>query len=582
MALPQRATNFSGKKCGDLRFARDDPYSIAFNPQRPRVNTLALAMQPGSSPPDPDLYRVLFEAMDQGYCVIEFFDGPHGPLSDYIHILANEAYERNTGIPNVVGQKLREMVGDEADGWVAFYGRVLHTGQPIRFRNQLVKTGRHLEVSSFRIGPFEHRRVAVLFKDVTEQVEAEEALRQLNETLEARVAQALAEREEAEAALRQAQKMEAVGQLTGGLAHDFNNLLAGISGAFEMIGRRMEQGRSGEIGKYLTAGLGAARRAAALTHRLLAFSRRQTLSPRAVDINALLPEFADLVRRTVGPSITVTLDLEPGLWTTLVDANQLENALLNLCINARDAMPGGGALRIATNNLRYEGAAARERGLDEGDFVAVCVADSGVGIDPADLDRVFEPFFTTKPLGQGTGLGLSMVYGFARQSNGIVRIASERGAGTRVRLYLPRHAEPPAQLPAPLAEAIPYDAPARGTVLVVDDEPSVRLLLVDTLAGLGFTCVEAEDGPSALRLLETCGEIALLVSDVGLPGGLNGRQVADAAQRARPGLKTLFVTGYAENAVLPDGAIEAEMDVLTKPFTVDQLTARVIRLLGSA
>ena len=237
---------------------------------------------------DAERYRTLFETMDEGFCIIEFFDGPHGPLSDYVHVEANAAYERHAGISNVVGQKLREMVPDEADGWVELYGGVLHSGQPIRFQRELVATGHHLEVYSFRLGAFEDRQVAVLFKDITDRIAAERALQQVNQTLEARIAEALKEREEAETALRQAQKMEAVGQLTGGLAHDFNNLLAGISGAFEMIGVRLAQGRLGDVERYLAAGQGATRRAAALTHRLLAFSRRQTLSPRPIVINRLL------------------------------------------------------------------------------------------------------------------------------------------------------------------------------------------------------------------------------------------------------------------------------------------------------
>ncbi|MCW1382350.1 response regulator [Novosphingobium sp. KCTC 2891] len=529
---------------------------------------------------DPGLYRALFESMDQGYCVIRFLDGPHGPLSDYIHILANAAYERNTGIPNVVGQRLREMVPDEADAWVAFYGKVLRTGEPIRFRNELVATGRHLEVSSFRIGPFEDRLVAVLFKDVTEQVDAEDALRQLNETLEARVVEALAGREEAAAALRQAQKMEAVGQLTGGLAHDFNNLLAGIQGAFELIDRRLQKDNAADVSRYLAAGLGATRRAAALTHRLLAFSRRQTLSPRPTDINALLPEFLDMVRRTVGPSIAVAVAQEPGLWRTLVDPNQLENALLNLCINARDAMPQGGTLTISTHNLALYGDEAHTRGLEPGDYVGITVQDEGVGIARDDIDRVFDPFFTTKPLGRGTGLGLSMVYGFARQSRGLVRIRSELGKGTLVRIFLPRHhGEGDEHHPA---EQAPTPSQMRqGTVLVVDDEPTVRLLLTEALEALGYACIEASDGPEALALLDNDQPIDLLVTDVGLPGGLNGRQVADAARRTRPGLKVLFVTGYAEGSVIDGSAIDPGMDILTKPFTVDELNRRIASLIGA-
>ncbi|MFD1107230.1 ATP-binding protein [Sphingobium olei] len=532
-------------------------------------------------PGDAARYRTLFETMDEGFCIIEFLDGPHGPLSDYIHVEANAAYERHAGIPNVVGQKVREMVPDEAEGWVQLYGGVLHTGKPIRFQRELEATGHHLDISSFRVGPFENRQVAVLFKDISEQVRAQQALHELNETLEARIAAALAEREEAETALRQAQKMEAVGQLTGGLAHDFNNLLAGISGAFEMIGVRLAQGRTADVDRYLAAGQGATRRASALTHRLLAFSRRQTLSPRPIVVNRLLGDFSELVRRTVGPQITVETIAASGLWPAMVDANQLENALLNLCINARDAMPHGGRITVETANRWLDDRTAREHGLTPGQYVTVCTSDTGTGIDKSIIDRVFDPFFTTKPIGQGTGLGLSMVYGFARQSNGHVRIYSEAGQGTMVCIYLPRYrGEEEAEEVVPAGD-LPVGADAGETVLVIDDEPSVRMLVCDALGDLGYHCVEAGDGPAGLRILESRARIDLLITDVGLPGGLNGRQVADAARALRPDLRILFVTGYAENAVLNHGHIEHGMEVLTKPFAVDELRRRVAILLQS-
>ncbi|WP_066699485.1 ATP-binding protein [Sphingobium amiense] len=528
-------------------------------------------------PGDAERYRTLFETMDDGFCIIEFFDGPHGPLSDYIHVEANAAYERHAGIRNVVGQKLREMVPDEADGWVELYGAVLHTGKPIRFERELVATGHHLEVHSFRVGPFEDRQVAVLFKDITDRVNAQRAQQELHQTLEARIAEALAEREEVETALRQAQKMEAVGQLTGGLAHDFNNLLAGISGAFEMIGVRLAQGRTGDVERYLAAGQGATRRAAALTHRLLAFSRRQTLSPKPTVVNRLLSDFSELVRRTVGPQIEVQTIAASGLWPALVDANQLENALLNLCINARDAMPDGGTITIETANRWLDERTARDHGLTPGQYVTVCTSDTGTGIDKQTLERVFDPFFTTKPIGEGTGLGLSMVYGFARQSNGHVRIYSEVGQGTMVCIYLPRHrGEEEEDAPILVEPALTTDSDR--TVLVIDDEPSVRMLVCDALTDLGYHCLEAGDGPSGLRILESAGRVDMLVTDVGLPGGLNGRQVADAARTMRPGLRVLFITGYAENAVLNHGHIEPGMEVLTKPFAVDELRRRVATL----
>lgn len=523
-------------------------------------------------------YRALFESMDEGFCVIEFLDGPFGPLSDYVHVMANAAYEQHAGIPNVVGQKVRDMVPAEADSWVERYGAVLRTGQPIRFEQELVATGRHLALSSFRIEPPELRQVAVLFQDVTARKQAEAELRRLNGSLEARITEALEERERTEEALRQAQKMEAVGQLTGGLAHDFNNLLAGISGSFEMIGARLAQGRAADVERYLAAGQGAARRAAALTHRLLAFSRRQTLAPRSVVINRLMAEFVELVRRTVGPGIEVDMVAAASLWPTLVDANQLENALLNLCINARDAMPDGGRITIETGNRWLDARTAREHGLEPGQYVSVCVSDTGSGIDKATLERVFDPFFTTKPIGQGTGLGLSMVYGFARQSNGHVRIYSEVGEGTMVCLYLPRHLGEEEVETFDQAANQPV-VTADKTVLVVDDEPTVRMLVVDALAELGYACLEAADGAAGLRILQSNANVDLLITDVGLPGGLNGRQVADAARGLKPGLKVLFITGYAENAVLNHGHIEHGMEVLTKPFAVGDLAGRVDRML---
>ena len=525
-------------------------------------------------------YQALFDSMDEGFCVIEFLDGPHGPLSDYIHVEANPAYALNAGIENVVGQKVRDMVPDEADGWVEIYGNVLRTGEPVRFQRELVWTGRHLEIFAFRLGAAEDRQVAVLFKDVTARLAAERALKSLTETLEARVTQALAERQAIEDALRQAQKMEAIGQLTGGIAHDFNNLLAGISGAFEMIGIRLAQGRSADVDRYLNAGQAATRKAAALTHRLLAFARRQTLSPKPVVINRMMGDFVELVRRTVGPSIEVKVAEADGLWPTLVDANQLENALLNLCINARDAMPEGGSIRIETANTGLDAKSAAKQGLEPGDYVAVSVSDTGGGIEKANLERVFDPFFTTKPLGRGTGLGLSMVYGFARQSNGQVRIDSEVGRGTTVCLLLPRHAgeeamEVEPELPPPSASG------ADATVLVIDDEPAVRMLIADTLADRGYACLEAGDGAEAIRILTSGAAIDLMISDVGLPGGLNGRQVADEARRLRPGLPVLFITGYAESAALNHGQLERGMAVLTKPFAVDELAQRAQELLDA-
>ncbi|WP_435232409.1 PAS domain S-box protein [Methylobacterium sp. sgz302542] len=395
-----------------------------------------------------------------------------------------------------------------------------------------------------------------------------------------------AEKEQAEAlraaeeALRQSQKMEAVGQLTGGIAHDFNNLLTGISGSLELLQSRIGQGRLAEIDRYVDAAQGAARRAAALTHRLLAFSRRQTLDPKPADVNRLVAGMEELIRRTIGPAITLEVAADDALWTARVDTGQLENALLNLCINARDAMPDGGRITIETANVWFDPRGAGERDLEPGPYLSLSVTDTGTGMTPEIAAKAFEPFFTTKPMGQGTGLGLSMIYGFARQSGGQARIYSEVGEGTTLSLYLPRHHGPEeAYGPAPDPSAAPR-AERGQTVLVVDDEPTVRMLVTEVLEDLGYTAIEAADGAAGLNLLRTDARIDLLVTDVGLPGGMNGRQMADAARVTRPELKVLFITGYAETAVVGNGHLEPGMEVLTKPFVVEALAARIRDLLA--
>ena len=454
-----------------------------------------------------------------------------------------------------------------ADGkyhWIEANGRVDYAldGTPQRFPGVL------LDVEERRAVEMERDRAAA-------------ALRTLNETLEQRITERTAELMHAEEALRQSQKMEAVGQLTGGLAHDFNNLLTGVTGSLELLQTRIAQGRIKDVDRYVNAAQGAAKRAAALTHRLLAFSRRQTLDPKPTDMNQLVRGMVELIGRTVGPEITV----EPaagaaGLWPTLVDPGQLENALLNLCINGRDAMPDGGKLTIETANCWLDQRMSRERDLAPGQYVSLCVSDTGTGMTPEVITKAFDPFFTTKPIGMGTGLGLSMIYGFAKQSGGQARIHSQVGQGTTVCLYLPRHlgeAET-AELDFELANA--PRAEDGQTVLVVDDEPTVRMLVTEVLEDLGYTAMEAADGAAGLKMLQSDVRIDLLVTDVGLPGGMNGRQVADAARVARPGLKVLFITGYAENAVLSHGHLDPGMHVLTKPFAMEALASRIKDLIS--
>lgn len=670
-------------------------------------------------------YRALFEAIDDGFCIIEFIDGPHGPLSDYVHIEANSGYERQTGIAGIVGKRLREIEPDAADKWIALYGGVLKTGQAIRFEQEFEAIGRFIEVSSSRVEPASLRQVSVLFRDITARKRAEMALKAsealaqeniqrvklalsagailgtwfwdipedrftvdeafakafgldpakgrsglsldqivetvhpddrkeliaainetlkcggpyvhqyrtrrldgnyywleangrvdmgpdgtalhfpgvlidieerrtveaerdraaaalqvLNDTLEQKVSERTAELMHAEEQLRHSQKMEAVGQLTGGLAHDFNNLLAGISGSLELMQTRLAQGRISDLDRYLTGAQGAAKRAAGLTQRLLAFSRRQTLDPKPALLNRLVSGMQDLITRSVGPSVHVETAFAGGLWTTFVDVGQLENALLNLCINARDAMPDGGKLTIETSNRWFDERTAMQRGLEPGQYVSLCVSDTGSGMTPEVIERAFDPFFTTKPTGQGTGLGLSMVHGFAGQSGGTARIYSELDKGTMICIYLPRYlGEAEGDDDMAVAATAPRAAD-HETILVVDDEPLVRMVAVEILEELGYHVLEAGDGPTAIKIMNGGHMIDLLITDVGLPGGMNGRQLADAVRVDRPDLKVLFVTGYAENAVLNHGHLEHGMHVMTKPFLSEAFGRKVRDLLA--
>ena len=673
-------------------------------------------------------YRTLFDSIDEGFCIIRFLDGPHGPFGDYVHVEANPAFEHHLGIPHVAGQTLRDIApATETEGWLQLYGEVLRTGHPVRFDRMFVPTGRHLEVAAHRVEPASRREVAVLFTDITARKKAEadlraseavarenvqrvqlalgagaiigtwlwdlpsdrftvdeafarafgldpasgrdglsleevvatvhpddrpalasaineaitrggayahqyrvrradgryywiEAnghvdhspdgtplsfpgvlidveerraveserdraaadLRTLNETLEQRVADRTAKLMQAEQQLRQAQKMEAVGQLTGGLAHDFNNLLAGISGSLELMQTRMGQGRLNDLDRYMTVAQGAAKRAAALTHRLLAFSRRQTLDPKPTNVNRLIAGMEELVRRTIGPQVALEVVGATGLWPTLIDPGQLENALLNLCINARDAMPEGGRITIETANKWLDRPASVQHDIPEGQYLSLCVTDTGTGMPPEVIARVFEPFFTTKPLGEGTGLGLSMIYGFARQSGGQVRIYSEVGQGTTVCLYLPRHYGETDEDDAIGKLTAVARAGSGETVLIVDDEPSVRMLVTEILEDLGYTAIEAADSVAGMKVLQSDVRIDLLVTDVGLPGGMNGRQMADAGLERRSNLKVLFITGYAENAILGHGHLKPGMQVLTKPFAMEALASRIKDLIHSS
>ncbi|WP_338125960.1 response regulator [Pseudomonas proteolytica] len=407
---------------------------------------------------------------------------------------------------------------------------------------------------------------------------SEQRLQSTLETLEQQVEERTAQLRANEEALRQAQKMEAVGQLTGGIAHDFNNMLTGIIGSLELLRRRVARGRTEDLDSLIDLGVTSANRAAGLTHRLLAFSRRQSLDSKPVEINHLVTSMSELLRRSLNESIALDVRVEEKLWIAEADPNQLESALLNLALNARDAMPNGGQLVVETSNRHLDSVFTAAYGtLNPGDYVELSVSDTGCGMPDTVVSRAFDPFFTTKPIGQGTGLGLSMIYGFARQSHGHVTIHSVVGQGTTVSLFLPRFAgeiiaeEPfnPPQLPF---------ANAGETVLIVEDDPAVRVLVSAVLSELGYAFVEAGDANSALPIIESEQRIDLLISDVGLPG-MNGRQLAEIGRQLRPGLKVLFITGYAEHAAVRGGFLDPGMQMITKPFTFELLTQTVREMI---
>jgi PAS domain S-box-containing protein len=420
----------------------------------------------------------------------------------------------------------------------------------------------------------------VLAKDGSERAIMWTAVPEIGSSLFYIIGRDLTEQHATEEALRQAQKMQAVGQLTGGLAHDFNNLLTGVMGNLELLQLRLAAGRIEDLDRFVLAAQGAGRRAAALTQRLLAFSRRQTLDPRPADVNRLVAGMEDLIRRTIGPANELEVVGAGSLWTANIDAGQLENAILNLCINARDAMPDGGRITIETANKWLDDRSARSRDLEPGQYLSVCVTDTGTGMDAETARRAFDPFFTTKPIGQGTGLGLSMIYGFAQQSGGQVRIYSEPGRGTTVCVYLPRHLGETPDEAGEQRRIVAAEA-SGGTILVVDDEATVRHLIDEVLDEAGYTVINAADGAAGLKVLQSGAPVDLLITDVGLPGGMNGRQVADAARQLRPGLKVLFITGYAENAAVGNGHLEHGMELLTKPFSIDALTSKVADMIDT-
>jgi signal transduction histidine kinase len=398
------------------------------------------------------------------------------------------------------------------------------------------------------------------------------------ETLEQQVEERTAQLRHNEEALRQSQKMEAVGQLTGGIAHDFNNMLTGIIGSLELLRRRLARGRTEDLDSLIDLGVTSANRAAGLTHRLLAFSRRQSLDSKPVEMNSLVISMDELLQRSINETIRLDMQLDEQLWVAEADPNQLESALLNLVINARDAMPNGGRLLVSTSNQHFdEDFTQGQNNLDAGDYVVLSVTDTGCGMPQSTINRAFDPFFTTKPIGQGTGLGLSMIYGFSKQSGGHAAIHSVVGEGTTVSLFLPRFA---GDLPQDRPLDVEHSPLAKNgeTVLIVEDDPAVRVLVSTVLSDLGYAFVEAGDGDSAVPILESAQRIDLLISDVGLPG-MNGRQLAEIGRQLRPDLRVLFITGYAEHAGVRGGFLDPGMQMITKPFTFDLLTAKVREMI---
>jgi len=515
-----------------------------------------------------------------------------GVLSGPNHVFeyVNDAYVAISGRSEFIGRTVREVFPElEGQGFYELLDNVYATGVPFAARAVPIRlssddSGRFIDLLYEPIRN-EAGLVTGVFVggyDATETVRAKAGLEAANATLEQRVAEESRARANVEAALLQAQKMEAVGQLTGGLAHDFNNLLMGISGSLEVLRMRHAQGRVDEMDRFLTAAMGATKRAAALTHRLLAFSRRQTLDPKPTNVNRLVLGMEELIRRTIGPSIELEVVSSSGIWVTKIDQGQLENSLLNLCINARDAMPSGGKVTIETHNRWLDERAAAAQDLPVGQYVSVCVSDTGCGMPPEIAARAFDPFFTTKPIGQGTGLGLSMIYGFARQSGGQVRIYSEVGKGTNVCLYLPRDMGQESNDDERPSGFLPAPESTEATVLVIDDEPTVRMLVAEVLHELGYVALEAGDAVEGLKIVQSETRIDLMVTDVGLPGGMNGRQLAEAAREVRPSLNVLFITGYAENAVLSHGHLEPGMHVLTKPFAMETMASRIQDLVAKA
>jgi signal transduction histidine kinase len=513
-------------------------------------------------------YRTLFDSIDAGFCIIEMAYDEAGRGRDYRFLEVNPAFAAQTGLTDAAGKWIRDLAPDQEQHWYDVYGEVATTGQPVRFELPAsALQNRWYDVHAFRVDGEGDGHVAVLFNDVSDRRRAELDLQQLNETLEQRIATAVAEREQVQDALRQSQKMKSLGQVTGGVAHDFNNLLTPIIGSLDLLQRR---GIGTEREQRLIDGaLQSAERAKTLVQRLLAFARRQPLQPAVIDLAALVRGMTNLVASTLGPQTRIKLDLADELPAAMADANQIEMALLNLCVNARDAMPNGGMLTIAAAADQI--GPGHAGGIAPGCYVRLSVADTGEGMDAATARRAVEPFFSTKGIGRGTGLGLSMVHGLASQLGGGLGITSAPGEGTRIDLWLPLGSDRAEDTPPPHA---PQTHRLRGRALVVDDEDAVRMTTGHMLSEIGYEIVEARSADEARHMLATGTEVDLVVTDHLMPG-LTGSDLAREIHRRWPDLPVLLVSGYAE----ADG-VASDLPRLTKPFRQAELAAMVGRIVG--